>query len=203
METPLNVIFRRILFIFLCIKTNSKATLQMIKFWNQRCPFCLEELTIRSSKSRSRPVNILNVLFSLSNPNFQPSAKVLYAKEQVQSHRILVLPHRPKSVTAVFCLSHVFCVPQSSAHRLQLFHLRFSAADLQKSAIQQFRQSGLLATQTALPWRTQRWQKSLLSSGGRIFLSSSSTFIGSFVATSPSRFVIRIRWVSATTAGLP
>ena len=58
------------------------------------------------------------------------------------------------------------------------------------------------AVHTALPWRTSRWQKSELSSGGRIFQSCCSTLAGSFPWARPNLLVIRMQWVSQTTAGL-
>ena len=58
---------------------------------------------------------------------------------------------------------------------------------------------GFLAVQISLPNKTIRWQKSELSSGGKIFRSCFSTFSGSFPLERPSRPQIRIQWVSQTT----
>ena len=64
----------------------------------------------------------------------------------------------------------------------------------------QLGQSGLRAIHTARPWSTIRWQKSLDSSGGRMGRSCSSTLAGSLVpSVRPSRPVMRMQWVSATT----
>ena len=53
---------------------------------------------------------------------------------------------------------------------------------------------------TARPWSTIRWQKSLDSSGGRTARSWVSVLTGSLVpSVRPSRPVIRMQWVSATT----
>ena len=61
-------------------------------------------------------------------------------------------------------------------------------------------QSGLRAIHTARPGSTIRWQKSLDSSGGRVGRSCSSTLAGSLVpSVRPSRPVMRMQWVSATT----
>ena len=53
--------------------------------------------------------------------------------------------------------------------------------------------------QTARPWSTIRWQKSELSSGGKISRSCFSTFSGSLPWASPSLFEMRMQWVSQTT----
>ena len=64
--------------------------------------------------------------------------------------------------------------------------------------------AGFLATQTARPCRTRRWQKSDDSSGGRMARSCCSTFAGSFPLARPSRLQMRMQCVSQTTEpGVP
>ena len=63
----------------------------------------------------------------------------------------------------------------------------------------QLSQRGLRAVQTARPWSTMRWQKSLDFSGGRQSRSCFSTCRGSLLpSVSPRRPVMRMQWVSQT-----
>ena len=79
-----------------------------------------------------------------------------------------------------------------------------SAAYRQTSFRQQRSHSGLRALQTARPCMTNRWHRSLPSSGGMIFHSAISTFCGSLMpSTRPILLHRRMQWVSVTMAGLP
>ena len=92
------------------------------------------------------------------------------------------------------------------AGRKEVFPLFFQTPFLaHRSDTQQCSQSGfVLALQTALPWNTRRWQKSLPSFGGISFQRAISTFLGSFMpSTNPIRFTRRMQWVSVTMAGFP
>ena len=60
-------------------------------------------------------------------------------------------------------------------------------------------QLGFLAVQQSRPKSTIRWQKSLLSSGGRMARSCFSTFSGSLPVLRPRRPQMRMQWVSQTT----